>query len=506
MDLDRIRIKPRLRNTWEAIDLGFVMARAWWKPLMLSWLLPALIVYSALSLVFQNNNFLAFMLTWWLKPLLDRAPLHIASRRLFDEPVGFMETVRILPKLYFTDMLAWLFWRRLSLTRSFDMPVTVLENLKSEKRSQRLFVLHQRTSNAATWLTIACVNMEMTIVLGILGLAALLIPEQSDIHIMSFYTDGGDVVAFIINVCSFIAMSLVAPFYTMAGFALYINRRVSLEAWDIEIRFRHMADKYKKRMFSSAAMLLLVVGMAWLWMPHSAMAEEQTILMPDESRTMIKEVLAGDEFHTQVFREGWRLKKSEQEQADSEVPDWLLSIIRFLESLKSDKAEQSEITLANILEIFLWLGVALLIMLVIRLLYRYRYVFQSRTARHSAKGPADVPDVLFGLDVRKSSLPDDIAGQVLILWRQGQQREAVGLLYRAMLSQLMNSYGFRFDQSSTELECVAMVQASYHSTIKKYVMQLTAVWQKIAYAHVFPDEHQLQQLCNEWQIMERHES
>ncbi len=507
MNLDRIQIKPRLRNAWEAIDLGFIMARTWWQSLMLVWLVPALVVFTVLSLLLPDNNLIAFMLTWWLKPLFDRAPLYIASRRLFGESVGVIETFRILHKLYRTDMLAWLIWRRLSLTRSFDMPITVLENLKGERRNQRLFVLHQHTSNAATWLTIVCVNMEMTIVFGILGLAVLMVPEQSDFHVMSFYTDGGNLASFVINACSFVAMALVAPFYTMAGFALYINRRISLEAWDIEIRFRHMAEKFKKQIFSFAAVLVLLLGLVFQCVPQSVMADELPGLMPEESTTMIKEVLEGEEFHHQVFREGWRLKKSQdQEKEDGEIPEWLLSIIRFLESLKSDKEEASQVSLASVLEVFLWLGAALLIGIVIRLLFRYRHVFKVNTSSRRKQQVEIVPDVLFGLDVRKSSLPDDVAGQVLILWKQGKQRDAVGLLYRAMLSQLMNSYGFRFDHSSTELECVAIVQASYHSAIKKYVHQLTIVWQKIAYAHVFPEDQQLQQLCIEWQIMERHES
>ena len=117
-----------------------------------------------------------------------------------------------------------------------------------------------------------------------------------------------------------------------------------------------------------------------------------------------------------------------------------------------------------------------------------------------------LPDVLFGLDVRKNSLPDDIVGQVLNLCRQDKQREAIGLLYRAMLSQLMHGYGFRFNQANTELECVAMVQASYHDSIKKYVRQVTGEWQNIAYAHVLPGEESIQQLCSTWKIMERNES
>ena len=33
-------------------------------------------------------------------------------------------------------------------------------------------------------------------------------------------------------------VALLEPFYVGAGFAMYLNRRVQLEAWDIEQEFR----------------------------------------------------------------------------------------------------------------------------------------------------------------------------------------------------------------------------------------------------------------------------
>jgi hypothetical protein len=32
MDLERVAAVIRPRTPWEAVDLGFGMARAWWKP------------------------------------------------------------------------------------------------------------------------------------------------------------------------------------------------------------------------------------------------------------------------------------------------------------------------------------------------------------------------------------------------------------------------------------------------------------------------------------------
>ncbi len=38
--------------------------------------------------------------------------------------------------------------------------------------------------------------------------------------------------------CFALAVAIVEPFFVGAGFAMYLNRRVELEAWDIEQEFR----------------------------------------------------------------------------------------------------------------------------------------------------------------------------------------------------------------------------------------------------------------------------
>ena len=51
-----------------------------------------------------------------------------------------------------------------------------------------------------------------------------------------------DEVPWVMGVASFaanvIAVLLIEPFYVAAGFAMYLNRRAELEAWDIEQEFR----------------------------------------------------------------------------------------------------------------------------------------------------------------------------------------------------------------------------------------------------------------------------
>jgi len=45
-------------------------------------------------------------------------------------------------------------------------------------------------------------------------------------------------VDFVLSVAYAVTIGFVEPFYVAAGFALYLNRRAELEAWDIEQEFR----------------------------------------------------------------------------------------------------------------------------------------------------------------------------------------------------------------------------------------------------------------------------
>lgn len=502
MDLSRINIKPRIRNTWESIDLGFMMAKSWWGILFLSWFIPAAIVYLVLSLVFYEDNWLAIIITWWLKPLFDRAPLFIASRKLFSEDVSIWETLKKLPRLYSTDIFAWLLWRRMSLTRSFDMPLTVLESLKHQQRTKRMHILHQNTSSAATWLTIVCVHLEFIIWMGTLGFFMLLVPEEVDINLLDMIIDENLIAQIVSNSVQFFAMALMAPFYTMAGFALYINRRIILEAWDLEIRFRHLAGTHARKSVAAISGLILAICVATFSAPHDAYAENDQFLMPDQSKVMITEVLEGSDFHNEVTSKGWRLKDFKVDDVDAKgVPGWLISFIKFLESLLGDSSKEvdqgSSYSFANILELLLWTGfISIILYLVYRILKFYEVLAPKRS--RSVNEASMPPEILFGLDIRKDSIPEDVTGQTMLLWNNGKHREAIGLLYRSTLSLLIHRFSFQFYDGHTEQECANIVRQAGNKKLSEYVMQITRSWQQIAYAHKTPLDQQIRMLCNQW--------
>lgn len=246
MDLGAIQVEPRLRNPWQAIDLGFSLARAWWRPLFLSWFLPVLVIWSCLTLLMPASPGWVILIVWWLKPLLDRLPLFFASRAMFGENLTVRSLFKHWRQALKFEWFKWLTFRRFNFNRSLDMPVTLLEQLSGQRRNRRLQVLHQTSTSTGVWLTTVLFHVEQIIIMGVMGCILMFVPMESFPGLFSFISDQPLWFSYLITVSWLLAMAIVAPFYTMAGFSLYINRRVQLEGWDIEIRFRHLLERYQK--------------------------------------------------------------------------------------------------------------------------------------------------------------------------------------------------------------------------------------------------------------------
>ena len=100
--------------------------------------------------------------------------------------------------------------------------------------------------------------------------------------------------------------------------------------------------------------------------------------------------------------------------------------------------------------------------------------------------------------VRKESLPENVPEQVMAMWRDGSERDSLGLLYRATLSRLIQDYDFNFNESATEKECADIVSNSGMKDIDSYLQGLTITWQRLAYGHRLPGEPEVITLCENW--------
>lgn len=513
MDLHHVSIEARTRTPWEALDLGFVMTRQWWTASFWSWFIPSAILYLVLSIVFYKYPSVAMIAAWWLKPLWDRGPLYIASQRLFGKPVTLRETLLKLPTLYKSDWFIWLTWRRFSPTRAFDMPLTVLEQIKGKQRTSRQSLLHRRHASAATCLTIVCMLLEYILLSGSLSFIYYMLPDSIELDAFNVIIEGNSIYTWTSDFLFLLAMSLIAPFYAISGFALYISRRIDLEAWDIEIKFRLLAENlsrkahFPKALTSLALCCCMLLTSSALFTPQQAIAatepmEEATSSLAAESaKAEIIEILDGNEFHQIDVSSGWRLKDFEQ----NEFPDWLIPVFEFLFDFfnATDGITDFFSWLASVIEFILW---SLAIGLVLWLIYRYRQAIRNFTKYSSARADKnEAPKAMFGLDLTQESLPDDIPKTVRDLWHQEDYRAATSLLYRAMLSGLIHQYDFSFSDGYTEGECVRIVQKRGMKELSRYTKKLTQCWQQLAYGHLLPEFSEIDNLCNDWEEIFSHE-
>lgn len=529
MNLNKICIVPRARGAWEAVDLGFLLAKVWYRELFLLWCLPALLLFLILLIALPTEWLWAsVIIVWWLAPLWDRGPLHYASLKFFGDNISVSATMRKLPSIYKIDIFPWLIWRRFNFTRSFDMPVTLLEHLKGSDRSQRLAVLHRNPSNASIWLTIALLHFQVFLSIAVIFFLFVMMPEYSPIHINEVFNSQHTYIDIGIYVLAFFSMAVVAPFYTLAGFALYINRRMALEGWDIEIRFRQLAENQRKLRAkasskmsgatSASSLLICLFMFCSLWSFDSSAEKtqaEQTsntqgtadtsekityVNNNEKAKQLIAKILTGEVFHSKETISGWRLKESEPNEVNGD-PEWWINFHKSVEDF-AKKFKNQFSTLAGIIEFFLWI---LVISFIIFMIYHYRQALAntltsitSITQNRPPKNNQQAPEELFGLDLREQSLPEDIPSEVRQLWQQNDHRAALSLLYRACLYRLIHQWGFDFSEGDTEGDCAKLVKLQGDASLSDYTEQLTQCWQLVAYAHRNPENNAVETLCQRW--------
>jgi Domain of unknown function (DUF4129) len=485
MNLDKLQVNACIRSGWQAVDLGFLMARAWWRKLYLASLLSLLPLTVVLLVIFATNPFWVLLIVWWLKPFWERLPLFIASRMLFADQPEIWARMKTLP---FNDILPWLLWRRFSVQRAFDNPVTVLEDLKGSARRQRLRVLHGKYSDVALGNQFVCFCFELLLAFGIVLMFDFFTPDSLGI---AYYDTFGDLTltgAWVYTLAGIAAISLVMPFHTMAGFALYLNRRIELEAWDIEISFRNIAHR-KQSAAAGMVVTIFFAGLLTLAAPGTVDAAIEHDR--DSAAQLIESVLQGEDFGRERTIRKWRFKDwSDAQEGEETFPDWIIDFIEWWEkNLGWPDGFSNSAAWIKLLLVAAFVG------LLLYLLRRYRGPL-SRLVRR--KPEETVPQILFGLDVTPQSLPPDVPAQVMRIWGEGSYREALSLLYRASLSRLIDRYELAFRASHTEAECAALVKACGIDSLSDYFWQLTNVWRRLAYGHHRPESEIVQRLCDGW--------
>jgi hypothetical protein len=481
MDLAKLSINLRPRNPWEGIDLGFVLARHWFLPLWLLWMATALPLFLLLNLLLPIPSWLAGLLAWWCKPLYEPPLLFWLGRVVFAERPGIMEIRRQWPQIVLPQLFANLTWRRFSASRSFVMPVAVLEGLRRKPRQSRIQVL-SRQQHGAGWLTMIGIHFELILELSFLLLLVMLLPEELQwLDLETFLFDPLGWQQGLQQLTALLAMSAIAPFYVAAGFGLYLTRRSQLEAWDVELGLRRLAERLQSKGPAAGLLLYLMAGLC-LFSPldQGLQAAE---LSRVQAKTLIQAVMDTDDFGERETRSSWRYV-GESNETDMDL-SWLIDIISGFHQ-----------GIAAVGEGVMWLAVGALLVYLIYWFLHHNGLLQRRMQQQVSH--ASLPVSVAGLDIRPDNLPDDIGATVGGLLKNGQLRPALSLLYRGAISVLVHRDQLKIPNSATEGECLLLARQVLQQEDYAYIERLTRIWQAAAYGHMLPDQQALQQLCSDW--------
>lgn len=149
--------------------------------------------------------------------------------------------------------------------------------------------------------------------------------------------------------------------------------------------------------------------------------------------------------------------------------------------------------LEEAMRVVVWaLGAVLVVYVALRL---RRWIRMRAPAARSRIEPP-VPARVSGLDIAPATMPEDVGGQAAALWRDGQGRAALALLYRAALSRLVHVHGVPIRTASTEEQCVRLSAQVLPAASSAFVADLVETWRRAAYGAHLPDEPRMQALCD----------
>lgn len=478
METERIAVAVRPRGSLEAADLGFRLARANFAPLFGAHALVVVSLAGSLALALPERLALAALLVWWLKPLYDRVALYVLSIALLGQPPTILETIAALPRSVFgSGLLSSLTWLRLTPTRSFYTPVLQLEGLRGVARMRRARVLAGRESTTAIGVLSVCSAFELALVVAGLQLAATFRAEGT---VLEFWADAlfapshgmlaYELALYVLAIC------LVEPLYVAAGFALYINRRVWLEGWDVELAFRRL--ERRARGVTAVAALCLAVCLALGPAPaaSAASAPRCPVDRAEDARACMEQVLEGPDFQRTVKVDVWRPRAS--------VPDldFLGPFYRWISALVS-----------NVVRVGAWLALPVLVAILAVAIAR-----GLRRRRASVSPGERAGEIRRGFDLRPESLPDDALAAARARFAAGDASGALSLLYRAALVELARRFTLRLPASATEGECERIARGAGDSRLVQDFAEVSRAWLFCAYGRRPPAPDEFDALCARW--------
>ena len=151
----------------------------------------------------------------------------------------------------------------------------------------------------------------------------------------------------------------------------------------------------------------------------------------------------------------------------------------------------------KIIEVMIWLALAALIIWLITK-YSHWLNWINLPAQRNKNQAVSIPNKIFGMEISKETLPNDILASFTKLVNNKNYREALSLLYRASLSAIVHNGDIDIPASATEQECAKMVSSKRDENESRFFKSLTHAWIMLAYANHIPSKDTLTYLQEGW--------
>jgi len=240
MQLDALALRMRPRTPLESADLGARLVQSAARSVYSCYAVVYVPIAALGFAAFEISAWLPSLVLFWSKPWLDRTILYVLSRAAFGLTTTPRELWAAQRDVWWRQLLTTWTWRRLSPWRSFTQPVYQLEGLAFGKIRGRVKQVRRRKSGAALMTTAAFTAAETCLFFAVLSLLVWFAPSESARGLADVLFDPESVFfEGVWAVAYALVVAFLEPFYVAAGFAMYLNRRAELEAWDVEQELRH---------------------------------------------------------------------------------------------------------------------------------------------------------------------------------------------------------------------------------------------------------------------------
>ena len=239
MQIDALALRMRPRAPLEAADLGARLGQDAARSVYACYAVAYLPVVALAFASFEIAVWLPTLVLFCAKPWLDRTILFVLSRAAFGQRTTPRQLWQAQRQVWWDQLFLTWTWRRLSPWRSFTQPAYQLEGLPLGRIRQRVKQLRRRKAGSAMLITGAFLTAETCLQVTVLSLLVWFAPADAAPNLATLLFEPSNVTFEAAWAVAYaIVVGFLEPFYVAAGFAMYLDRRAELEAWDVEQELR----------------------------------------------------------------------------------------------------------------------------------------------------------------------------------------------------------------------------------------------------------------------------